>query len=115
MRSNVSDVLPYAVKRSLAEFGGDLATARRNVDLRFLPSPSAWASPRILTCEAEFRRNYRWWYRTSRRCSCRGTAGNFGMPGSCDAERGFLALPEVSFLTIACIASISSTCVSQAL
>jgi transcriptional regulator with XRE-family HTH domain len=29
MRSNVLDVLPSAVKRSLAEFGGDLATARR--------------------------------------------------------------------------------------
>ena len=29
MRSNVSDVLPPAVKRSLKEFGSDLATARR--------------------------------------------------------------------------------------
>lgn len=29
MRSSVSDVLPAAVKRSLAEFGRDLATARR--------------------------------------------------------------------------------------
>ena len=29
MRSTVSDVLPPAVKRSLREFGGDLATARR--------------------------------------------------------------------------------------
>ena len=29
MRSNVQDVLPPAVKRSLKEFGGDLATARR--------------------------------------------------------------------------------------
>lgn len=29
MRSSVSDVLPPAVKRSLAKFGSDLATARR--------------------------------------------------------------------------------------
>lgn len=29
MRSSVSDVLPLAVKRSLAKFGSDLATARR--------------------------------------------------------------------------------------
>jgi len=29
MRSNVSDVLPPAVKRSLTKFGGDLAIARR--------------------------------------------------------------------------------------
>jgi hypothetical protein len=32
--------------------------------------------------EAKFRNNYPWWYRTSRRCSRRGTARNFGMPGS---------------------------------
>ena len=36
MRSNVSDVLPSAVKRSLAEFGGDLATARRKRGLTVL-------------------------------------------------------------------------------
>lgn len=29
MRSNVFEVLPSSVKRSLAKFGGDLATARR--------------------------------------------------------------------------------------
>lgn len=29
MRSNVSDVLPPAVKRSLSKFGSDLVTARR--------------------------------------------------------------------------------------
>ncbi len=29
MRTNVSDVLPPAVKRSLGKFGGDIATARR--------------------------------------------------------------------------------------
>src|ERR1700721_4229244 len=36
MRSNVSDILPSAVKRSLAEFGGDLATARRKRGLTVL-------------------------------------------------------------------------------
>jgi hypothetical protein len=36
MRSNVSDVLPTAVKRSLKEFGGDLATARRKRGLTVL-------------------------------------------------------------------------------
>jgi transcriptional regulator with XRE-family HTH domain len=29
MRSNVSDVLPLSIKRSLTKFGSDLATARR--------------------------------------------------------------------------------------
>src|ERR1700723_1507204 len=36
MRSNVSDVLPPIFKRSLAEFGGDLATARRKRGLTVL-------------------------------------------------------------------------------
>jgi len=36
MRSNVSDVLPSAVKRSLADFGGDLAIARRKRGLTAL-------------------------------------------------------------------------------
>ena len=36
MRSNVSDVLPPAVKRSLTKFGGDLATARRKRGLTVL-------------------------------------------------------------------------------
>ena len=36
MRSNVSDVLPSAVKRSLAKFGSDLATARRKRGLTIL-------------------------------------------------------------------------------
>jgi transcriptional regulator with XRE-family HTH domain len=36
MRSNVTDVLPSAVRRSLAEFGGDLATARRKRGLTVL-------------------------------------------------------------------------------
>ena len=36
MRSNVSDVLPSAVKRSLTEFGGDLAIARRKRGLTVL-------------------------------------------------------------------------------
>ena len=36
MRSNVSDVLPPAVKRSLAKFGGDLAIARRKRGLTVL-------------------------------------------------------------------------------
>ncbi|MGA9673271.1 MAG: glycoside hydrolase family 3 C-terminal domain-containing protein, partial [Terracidiphilus sp.] len=31
--------------------------------------------------------NYPWWYRTSRRCSCRGIAGNFGVPGSGDGHQ----------------------------
>src|SRR5258708_7304512 len=35
-------------------------------------------------CEAEFRRNYPWWYRTSRQCSRCRTAGDSGMPGSGD-------------------------------
>ncbi len=38
-------------------------------------------------CEAEFRSNYPRWYRTSRRCSRRGAAGNFGMPGSGDGHQ----------------------------
>ena len=36
MRSNVSDVLPPAVKRSLTKFGSDLATARRKRGLTIL-------------------------------------------------------------------------------
>jgi transcriptional regulator with XRE-family HTH domain len=36
MRSNVSDVLPSAVKRSLTKFGSDLATARRKRGLTIL-------------------------------------------------------------------------------
>ena len=36
MRSNVSDVLPPAVRRSLTKFGGDLATARRKRGLTVL-------------------------------------------------------------------------------
>jgi transcriptional regulator with XRE-family HTH domain len=36
MRSNVSDVLPPAVKRSLKEFGSDLAIARRKRGLTVL-------------------------------------------------------------------------------
>ena len=36
MRSNVSDVLPAVVKRSLIEFGNDLATARRKRGLTIL-------------------------------------------------------------------------------
>jgi len=36
MRSNVSDVLPTAVKRSLTKFGSDLATARRKRGLTIL-------------------------------------------------------------------------------
>lgn len=36
MRSSVSDVLPSAVKRSLREFGGDLAIARRKRGLTVL-------------------------------------------------------------------------------
>ena len=36
MRSNVSDVLPAAVKRSLTKFGSDLATARRKRGLTVL-------------------------------------------------------------------------------
>jgi transcriptional regulator with XRE-family HTH domain len=36
MRSNVSDVLPPAVKRALAKFGGDLAIARRKRGLTVL-------------------------------------------------------------------------------
>lgn len=36
MRSNVFDVLPPAVKRSLKEFGGDLAIARRKRGLTVL-------------------------------------------------------------------------------
>lgn len=36
MRSNVSDVLPSTVKRSLAKFGSDLATARRKRGLTAL-------------------------------------------------------------------------------
>jgi transcriptional regulator with XRE-family HTH domain len=36
MRSNVSNVLPPAVKRSLADFGGDLAIARRKRGLTVL-------------------------------------------------------------------------------
>ncbi len=36
MRSNVSDVLPAAVKRSLTQFGSDLATARRKRGLTVL-------------------------------------------------------------------------------
>jgi transcriptional regulator with XRE-family HTH domain len=36
MRSNVSDVLPSAVKRSLTEFGVDLAIARRKRGLTVL-------------------------------------------------------------------------------
>ena len=36
MRSNVSDVLPPAVKRSLSKFGSDLATARRKRGLTIL-------------------------------------------------------------------------------
>ena len=36
MRSNVSDVLPPAVKRSLTKFGGDLSTARRKRGLTAL-------------------------------------------------------------------------------
>jgi hypothetical protein len=37
--------------------------------------------------EAEFRSNYPWWYRTSRRCGRRGTVSNFGMPGSGDGHQ----------------------------
>jgi transcriptional regulator with XRE-family HTH domain len=36
MRSNVPDVLPPAVKRSLTKFGGDLSTARRKRGLTVL-------------------------------------------------------------------------------
>jgi hypothetical protein len=36
MRSKVSDVLPSAVKRSLAKFGGDLQIARRKRGLTVL-------------------------------------------------------------------------------
>lgn len=36
MRSGVSDVLPPAVKRSLASFGSDLATARRKRGLTIM-------------------------------------------------------------------------------
>ena len=36
MRSNVSDVLPPAVRRSLTKFGSDLATARRKRGLTVL-------------------------------------------------------------------------------
>ena len=36
MKSNVSDVLPPAVKRSLTKFGSDLATARRKRGLTIL-------------------------------------------------------------------------------
>ena len=36
MRSNVSDVLPPAVRRSLAKFGSDLSTARRKRGLTIL-------------------------------------------------------------------------------
>ena len=36
MRSNVTDVLPPAVKRSLPKFGSDLATARRKRGLTVL-------------------------------------------------------------------------------
>ena len=36
MRSSVADVLPLAVRRSLAKFGSDLATARRKRGLTIL-------------------------------------------------------------------------------
>jgi transcriptional regulator with XRE-family HTH domain len=36
MRSSVSDVLPLAVKRSLAKFGNDLAIARRKRELTIM-------------------------------------------------------------------------------
>jgi hypothetical protein len=51
------------------------------------PESLAFSHPYLIrgpTCEAEFRSNYPWWYRTSRRCGRRGTASNFGMPGSGD-------------------------------
>jgi len=51
MRSNVSDVLPPAVKRSLTKFGSDLATARRKRGLTIVAERMGVAKNTYLRAE----------------------------------------------------------------